>query len=138
MDVYMPPLIDAAGNIEVHGREGFVIPVKFLEPGETDVFQDISAWDLFFEVSGQYRVALAAGPDVYTRLIVVTLANVDTVVSWRNANFALVNQTPVIPETPWWGRITTDGYRGTPPGAADVTGTGEQTDGQYVIIEPDA
>ena len=132
MAAVMPPVVDEAGNIDLHGRSSLYIPVKFREGG---VYQDISDWALFFEVSGQFRVALAAGPDVYTRIIRATWADTEDVVPWTRANFALVNETPVYPVVPWSGVIQGYGYRTAPAGPAYVQGVAAQPPSVFVVVD---
>jgi len=132
MTATMPPLVDEAGNIDLHGRSALYIPVKFREGG---VYQDISEWALFFEVSGQFRVALAAGPDDYTRIIEAEWDYTEDVVPPSSANFALVNETPVYPVVPWSGVVKGYGYRTAPPGPAYVQGTGDQPPSVFVVVD---
>jgi len=130
-------VVDDLGNINVHGREGIVVLLK-IETAIADIFEDISASDLFIEVSGKYRVALAAGSDVYTRQVVLTRDQISRLPTNKDTPFVVVDETPTSPRSLWAGTIKAYGFRTAPSGAAVVEGVAASYAGASVTIQPDA
>jgi len=129
-------VVDASGNIAVHGRAAVVLLWKELVTAPS-TYRDISALDLFFEVSGKYRVELAPGDDVYSRKIILTRAQVAQLGLSATTPFALLDETPVDPRTLWSGEIQAYGYRAAPPGAGPIVGTGVDVSSASVILSAD-
>lgn len=75
LTINQPPIIDASGNIDVHGREGLSIPFKRYTDIKRTTQVDISGDVLTFEVDispTRYVVNLAADPnDAKGRLLLV-------------------------------------------------------------------
>ena len=130
-------VVDDLGNIQVHGREGIVVLLK-IETATAGVYENIADADLFIEVSGKYRVALAAGADVYTRQVVLTRAQVAQLAMHQPVPFVVVDETPTSPRSLWAGLITSYGFRVAPTGAAVEEGVATSYAGASVIVQPDA
>jgi hypothetical protein len=128
-------VVDDLGNIAVHGRSGLVLVVK-IETTTAGTYEDISARDLFFEIAGKLRLALSAGADNYSRQVILTRAQVATLAISRPYAFAIHDETPATPSTPWAGTITTFGFKTAPAGVADVDGEATNWSGATVIIQP--
>lgn len=127
------PLVDPrTGNIAVHGRAGFLIDYQVQNPATGQPI-DISGYALFFEISPTLRQALAAGPDIYTRTIIVEPSAVDALILRTPYAFAVRDETFDPPDVPWSGAITVYGFEGAPgglasgPAPAPVTGPGSAT-----------
>ena len=129
------PVVDDLGNIAVHGRSGLVLVVK-IETTTAGTYEDISARDLFFEVGGKFRLALSAGADNYSRQVILTRAQVATLSISQPYAFAIHDETPATPSTPWAGTITTFGFKTAPAGVADVSGEATNWSGATVVIQP--
>lgn len=129
------PVVDDLGNIAVHGRSGLVLVVK-IETATSGVYEDISASDLFFEISGKLRLALSAGADIYSRQVILTRAQVATLSIGQPYAFAIHDETPSTPSTPWAGTITTFGFKTAPTGVPDVDGEAANWTGATVVIQP--
>lgn len=134
MPAIQTALVDASGDISVHGRAAFVIVVKF-GTGVAGVYRDISADSLWFEIAGITRLELAAGDTIYTRKIVVTNDVVTELPLNGETQFDLRNETPEYPDVPWSGVITAYGYRTAPPGEAGPVGTQPPVSGATIIVE---
>lgn len=132
-DIPQPAVVDASGNIVVHGRAGLVLVIKMYAPG-TDEYKNIATDLLYFEVSGRYRVALAAGADVYSRQVELSRDQVDELAVGIEAQFALVDETATLPLVPWSGGIGAFGFRAQPPGAIAPEGSAIPVAGGTVII----
>ena len=130
-------VVDDLGNIQVHGREGIVVLLK-IETATAGVYENIADADLFIEVSGKYRVALAAGANVYTRQVVLTRAQVAQLATQQPVPFVVVDETPTSPRSLWAGLITSYGFRVAPTGAAVEEGVATSYAGASVIVQPDA
>lgn len=129
------PVVDDLGNIAVHGRSGLVLVVK-IETATAGVYEDISASDLFFEIGGKLRLALSAGADIYSRQVILTRAQIATLSINQPYAFAIHDETPSTPSTPWTGTITTFGFKAAPTGVPDVDGEAANWTGATVIIQP--
>jgi len=127
-------VVDDLGNIAVHGRSGLVLVVK-IETAVAGVYEDISEKDLFFEIGGKFRVALSAGVEVYSRQVILTRAQIATLSINNPYAFAIHDETPATPSTPWSGTITTYGFNTAPTGADSSTGTATSWQGATVIIQ---
>lgn len=134
MTAIQKAVVDDLGNINVHGRAGLVITFK-IETATEDVYENISASDLFFEVAGKVRVALTAGADNYTRQIVLTRAQVATLGLNQPCQFAVNDETPTNPRNLWAGTITSSGFRTAPTGADPVEGVAASYAGASVIVQ---
>lgn len=126
-------VVDDLGNINVHGRSGLVVVVK-IETATEGEYEDISDRDLFFEVSGKYRVTLAAGDTNKSRKIVLTRAQAAQLPLTAAVDFALVDETPDTPGVLWSGQASAYGFRTAPTGDAEVDGAGTNWTGGTVII----
>jgi hypothetical protein len=135
MTAQQRPVVDDLGNITVHGRSGLVIVVK-VETETSGVYEDISASDLFFEIGGKLRLALSAGADIYSRQVILTRTQVATLSINQPYAFAIHDETPTTPSTPWAGTITTFGFKAAPTGVADVDGEAANWSGATVVIQP--
>lgn len=123
MSAVSRPVVDPeTGNLDIQGRASIVLFVKFEGPTAGD-FQNIAARNLYFEVGGQFRNALAAGPDVYTRTLVITRPQVANLPLDYALPFVLLDETPEDPRAVWSGIIEPFGFRVQPPGAPAYTGT---------------
>lgn len=129
------PVVDDLGNIAVHGRSGLVLVVK-IEAATAGTYENISAKELYFEIGGKFRIALSAGVDNYSRQVVLTRAQVATLSINNPYAFAIHDETPATPSTPWSGTITTYGFNVAPTGAGTNTGTGTSWQGATVVITP--
>lgn len=116
--VRQPPLIDAAGNINVHGRSGISIPIKrYTAPpaqGGTEI--DISGDSLSFEVNGASGSPfsltkpdpndplgqLLVIADLYTAGIIITPGS--------TMPFVLRDTTGAVPVVRWEGQFIVRGW----------------------------
>jgi hypothetical protein len=106
------PVIDAAGNIQVHGRAGLNFTYQLLVAG---VAQNLAAAQLFFEIAGVYRAQLATvAGDATTLSIVVENTAIAGLPLRTPTPFALVDSTADPAITRWDGFIVVRGYEGQP------------------------
>ncbi len=130
-------VVDGAGNIAVHGRAAVVINYKEAT-GTPGVYADLSARALFFEVSGRYRVELAAGATADVRTIILDQEQVQALpLDDDGLPFAVLDETPTDPRVPWSGLIVAYGYRTAPAGALIIPGVGVDVGGGTVIVSSD-
>jgi hypothetical protein len=128
-------VVDDLGNIAVHGRSGLVLVVK-IETATAGTYENISARNLYFEIGGKIRIELSAGVDNYSRQVILTRAQIATLSINNPYAFAIHDETPTTPSTPWSGTITTYGFNVAPTGAGSNNGTGTSWQGATVVIQP--
>jgi hypothetical protein len=106
------PTVDPqTGDIQLHGRQGFSLPVNFV--GANGDPRDMTGLSIYFEVEGKLRLALAAGATVDER--VITLSREDVGTLFEGAfDFAIVDESGALPDTPWKGRISAYGFKDQP------------------------
>lgn len=110
--VIQRPVVDQDGNIILHGRQGFSLPISFVDQ-TTGLPRNVVGLAIFFEVDGKLRVALAAGATNDERILVVTRAQVGQVFG-GSYDFAIVDESGAVPDTPWAGSISTYGFKDQP------------------------
>lgn len=106
-----------ATTIKVHGREGLNIPYTRYQKSATgrETQIDISGATIFFEVpSADIRVQLVANPSDPLGLIVrLTRAQVETLLTTAS-DFIVIDESGVVPNVEWSGKIQRIGYVGAP------------------------
>lgn len=107
------PTVDPqTGDIELHGRQGFSLPVNFVDQTTGDP-RNVTGLPIFFEVEGKLRLALAAGATADERVIVLSRGEVGALFE-GTYDFAIVDESGAVPDTPWTGRISTYGFKDQP------------------------
>lgn len=116
--ISQPPLIDAQGNIDVHGRSGISLPIKRFTDLTKTTQVDISADVFYFEVQGLLRQRLPVDPNDAKGLVLVIddLASAGLVLGQgAYPLFVLRDETGATPIVRWQGRFIVSGYEGAPP-----------------------
>lgn len=124
--IYVPqrPLVDADGNINVHGREGIVIPFKRYTDLTMTQQIDISGDVMTFEVDPTYptpnppgadTVKISLTPDPGDALgLLLTIPDLHAIGLYvtpdNNPPFALRDTTGTVPIVRWSGRFVVYGW----------------------------
>lgn len=104
---------DEANLISVHGREGLYIRYKRKSEDEDGVItqDDISESTIYFEVPrAPIRKLLISDPDDALGLLITLTREEVATLSSSPMTFATVDETGVLPEVEWEGKIVRTGY----------------------------
>lgn len=113
-----PPILDAQGNIQVHGRAGCALQLLFRD--EAGQSADATGRLVFFEVASKFRRQLQPVAGQADQLqLVLSQGDVDQVAKTGSA-FVFRDETGVvggqmIPQVLWEGVISIRGFKDTPP-----------------------
>lgn len=117
-EIEQPPIIEpVTGNIRINGREGLTIEFGLRDSTGADV--NISSADLWFEVKGAVRSALAPGANNFRRNIIISQTDTETI-SAMGARcgvylpFDVRLEGVVPPQVYWEGGVTVTGFTGAP------------------------
>lgn len=96
----IPELVDDKGDINVHGRQGAVIVIPFLNDDGTA--RDVSALTMVFECGPALNINLTNGGALNEKVLTLTNDNVKTIAALTNRDFVVLDTSTASTPTPVW------------------------------------
>lgn len=104
----LPPVVDEDGNINLHGRQGAVITLPFVNDDGSP--RNVSAVSMMWECGPSINIALTNGSSSDKKTLTITNANVKTIQSGNNREFVLLDNSAAQPTPLWMGTVFIHGW----------------------------
>ena len=104
----IPPVIDDNGDINLHGRQGAVITLKFSNDDGTP--EDVSAKAMTFECGTGINIALTNGVNSDEKVLTLANADVKTIYNQAIKDFIVLDNSGAEPLPRWEGTVYISGW----------------------------
>lgn len=104
----LPPIVDDDGNINLHGRQGAVITVKFTNDDGTA--RNMSGRTLTFECGTSLNITLTNGSTTDERILTLANSDVKSIFALKNRDFVVLDYTAAVPTPLWAGTVYVQGW----------------------------
>jgi len=100
-------VVDANGDIIVHGRQGAKIPIEFLDAAGNP--RDMTGAAVTFECGPTVNIPLVSAGGAVMDLV-LTNANIKTIYGSKNKDFVVLETINGLPTPHWRGTVYVEGW----------------------------
>lgn len=104
----LPLVVDERGDINLHGRQGAVITLKFSNNDGTP--EDVTTKAMTFECGPDVNIALTAGGSSDEKLLTLSNADVKTIYNSSKKEFVVLDSSGTQPTPRWIGTVYLTGW----------------------------
>jgi hypothetical protein len=104
----IPDIVDDNGDIQLHGRQGVVISVNFVD--DNDLPRDMTGVSVTFECGTGINKTLVAGATTDELLLELTNADIKVIYAASNKDFVVLDNTAPEPTPLWVGTVYIYGW----------------------------
>lgn len=104
----LPDLVDENGDINLHGRQGAVITIPFVNDDGTA--RDVSASTMVFECGTALNIPLTNGGAANEKVLTISNADVKTMFALKDRQFVVMDNSTGVATPQWMGTVHVYGW----------------------------